>query len=234
MKKKAYAREKRAFTLIELLVVVSIIALLVSILLPALGKARAQSKTVVCRTNLHQLGIYVNLYAAEYDGWLMPAKNQMPTWVTYLGKYMELGPGGVAPEGYDLEDVLFCPAKPKNQQNFSGGYAYNYWCGGEWYQPMKRITQIRTPSEKLIMLDSELPWPYKFVFEPAMYSHIAWFRHVVNRPTSEQITNPSMYPGLFEKYGFGNFNVLWLDGRSTTENYNTASYQKFPRYYQMP
>ena len=62
-------KRQEAFTLIELLVVVSIIALLVSILLPALSKAREQAKTSVCASNMHQLGILSQTYAAEYDRW---------------------------------------------------------------------------------------------------------------------------------------------------------------------
>ena len=56
---------KVGFTLIELLVVVSIIALLVSILMPALGQAREQAKYVVCRANLHQFGLALHQYASD-------------------------------------------------------------------------------------------------------------------------------------------------------------------------
>lgn len=53
------------FTLIELLVVVAVIALLISILLPALGKAREQGKAAVCKSNLHQLALSTTYYAQE-------------------------------------------------------------------------------------------------------------------------------------------------------------------------
>ena len=55
-------------TLVELLVVISIIALLVSILLPALNKARFQAKVVVCSSNLHQWGLMHSQYASRNEG----------------------------------------------------------------------------------------------------------------------------------------------------------------------
>ncbi len=58
---------KKAFTLIELLVVIAIIALLVSILLPSLKKAQDLAKSVVCTSNLHNLGMAMSLYANDYD-----------------------------------------------------------------------------------------------------------------------------------------------------------------------
>jgi len=60
-------RTKSGFTLIELLVVISIIAILMAILMPALRKARQQGKDVLCRSNLRQIGLATNLYAEEWD-----------------------------------------------------------------------------------------------------------------------------------------------------------------------
>lgn len=56
---------ERGFTLIELLVVVAIIALLISIMLPALGRARSYAKEGVCRSSLHQLALATTYYADD-------------------------------------------------------------------------------------------------------------------------------------------------------------------------
>ena len=55
-------RKKNGFTLIELLVVISIIALLMSILMPSLQKARRQAQFVVCKSNLHQYSLAGAMY----------------------------------------------------------------------------------------------------------------------------------------------------------------------------
>lgn len=65
-------KSRYAFTLIELLVVISIIALLVSILLPALGKARSAARSIACKSQLHQLGIASANYTSQWDDWVTP------------------------------------------------------------------------------------------------------------------------------------------------------------------
>jgi len=65
--------EKKVFTLIELLVVIAIIAILASMLLPALHKARQKSQTIFCLNNLKTLSHVEVLYSGDFDDWIMPA-----------------------------------------------------------------------------------------------------------------------------------------------------------------
>src|SRR5215213_7804303 len=64
--KSLRTRDRRAFTLVELLVVVGIIAVLISILLPTLNRARESAKRTACLSNLRQISDLFKLYGVQY------------------------------------------------------------------------------------------------------------------------------------------------------------------------
>lgn len=68
---------RKAFTLIELLVVISVISLLLAILMPVLSAAKAGSRAIVCKANIHQLLLANAGYANEHDGFYVPAASDM-------------------------------------------------------------------------------------------------------------------------------------------------------------
>lgn len=67
--------KKRGFTLIELLVVIAIVAILASLLLPVLAKAKQRAQIAVCASNLKQLSLAIHMYAQDWNDWL-PTANE--------------------------------------------------------------------------------------------------------------------------------------------------------------
>ncbi len=85
-------RRRAAFTLVELLVVIGIVAVLIGLLLPALAVARTQARTTQCLSNLRQLGLSAQRYAAENHGLCPPAVIAFGGW-----DYQMLPTGQVVP-----------------------------------------------------------------------------------------------------------------------------------------
>jgi type II secretory pathway pseudopilin PulG len=143
----------KGFTLIELLVITSIIALLMSILLPSLNRAREQAKMIICRSNLKDIGVAFMDYAMQNSEQLPPLGDTDPLASggsdprRYIGKhwYERLAETGLVPDGSVKSDspptfvnytegIWRCPSVKRSQiypeswrATWGGGYGVNQW-----------------------------------------------------------------------------------------------------------
>jgi len=106
-------KRQTGFTLVELLVVIGIIALLISMLLPALNAAREQANAAKCLSNLKQIGMAMAAYAADHKGYVVPGSIQ---WTTNgIG-----GNGGRGDESWGTMLVQWGYVKSASQIDFVG------------------------------------------------------------------------------------------------------------------
>ncbi len=131
--------KKKGFTLIELLVVISIIALLVSILMPALGRAKEQTRAVVCLSNVKQWGLIFSMYCDDNDGkyWLDYGHDARGVWMPVLREFygdngeFRLCPSATRPSetGYGNTTEYWGPLMEEHgfRETDLGSYGINHW-----------------------------------------------------------------------------------------------------------
>jgi prepilin-type N-terminal cleavage/methylation domain-containing protein/prepilin-type processing-associated H-X9-DG protein len=184
-------RTQNAFTLVELLIVIGIIALLISILLPALSKARKAANATACLSNLHQMALGMTMYANDNHQALLPYYNS-GLWMISISSYV--APGQINPNLPPAKYASLFPIPPSSvaQQLASMNQVP---IPKVWFCPEAPLSNATGGSGSAIM-----PWGpgtySELYYMAASYGMNGWCYNVAHSDVSNGVNSAIAYSGI--------------------------------------
>lgn len=219
---------RRGFTLIELLVVISIVALMIALLLPALGQARETARSTLCKSNLRSLGMTTRYYANDYDDTLPPGfgyqgLSSSAAWENWWGAVLTgkyTGKTNYLQTAWDNDhggNMFRCPGSPVYDVDKAFSYAMPAGLStvrlGALPPRWRQITDLEMPSKTGLL---QCSWSYMPVTD--------WWLQPPH-PQAGTVSNasnrrPLYHPGDVDNFVFIDGHVEALgDGEETGGNY---------------